>query len=478
LFKDADEEYGYYSGKSLDEMNILLIYPNITEYPIDMSNGLASISAVLKSAGHQVELLDFTFKPNAHKIVQVLYDVSPALIGIPVSSNDFDYAIAVCSFIKKHSNAPIVCGGWHTTIATEEVLNRNCFDIAVIGDGEYAMLEIATSVQNNLELDSILGVWFKRDGKIIKNPLRPLMNDISQLPIPDKELFAVDKYLRLNRGLATFITSLGCPFECSYCINHVLMNKFGKKDYIRYKSVDYLIKEIQSITQRYKVREIEFYDDTFTLNKMRLLRFCDVYKNIIKLPFHVNTRVDTIDEEIVLALKKAGCNRIAMGIESGDRFIRNTILKRNQTDESIINAFLLVKKVGIQTLSFNMLGIPFETYESINQTIQLNRKCKPDFVAISIFNAFERTDLHDLCKRNGWLKSSNGMAIFKTSNVKHPNFTIKELKKMRDRFGYEVFKAYNYKRALIDLIDKTLANHKLYVKFRSFLIRWGIKKLL
>jgi radical SAM superfamily enzyme YgiQ (UPF0313 family) len=459
-------------------VNILLVYPNITVIPIDVSTGLASISAVLKKAGHRVELLDFTFRPNARKIIQTLNDVSPALIGIPLASDDFEYATAICSFIKKNSNAPIVCGGWHTTIATEEVLSRKCFDIAVIGEGEYAMLDIVNAILLKKPFDGIQGVWFKKGDSIVKNPLRPLLKDVRKLPIPDKELFAYEKYLLLNRGLATFLTSFGCPFQCSYCINHVFMNKFGKKEYVRYKPVEYLIEEIQSITRKYKVREIEFYDDTFTLNKDRLLEFCSIYRNTINIPFHINTRVDTLDGEMVFALKRAGCNRIAMGIESGDPYIRNKILKRNQTDQAIIDGFLLAKKAGIQTLSFNMIGIPFETHESVQKTIELNRKCRPDFIAVSIFNAFERTELHDICKQNGWLSSSNGLAIFRTSNVKHPNFTLKKLRKMRNRFGYEVFKVYNYKRALIDIMDKILTKYPIYVKIRSLLIKQGIKKLL
>ncbi len=167
-----------------------------------------------------------------------------------------------------------------------------------------------------------------------------------------------------------------------------------------------------------------------------------------------------------------------MGIEAGDPFIRNEVLKRNHSDDQIIEAFHLVKSAGMQTLSYSIVGIPLENYESINKTIELNRKCKPDFVAVSIFNAYHGTEIYNLCKSNDWLSNDLGQAYFQTSNIKHPSFSLKELKKIRDHFGYDIFKTYNYKRAVIDLFDKKLLKNRMYQTIRSFLIKSGIKKFL
>jgi len=177
-------------------------------------------------------------------------------------------------------------------------------------------------------------------------------------------------------------------------------------------------------------------------------------------------------------LKKAGCVRVSIGIESGDPGIRNDVLKRHQTDEQIIETFKWAKEIGLKTYSFNMIGIPQENYESILKTIELNRKIQPDYVGVSIFNAYKGTWLYDYCDENNLLKGISSESYFQSSNVIHPRFSVKELKKIRDSFGFEVYKKHNKKRAYIDLIDKKLTRVPLYTKLRSLLIENGIKRLI
>lgn len=462
-------------------MRVLLVYPNITDYPIDISYGLAALSAVLKKSGHTVALFDSTFGSGKKVLASTLETFRPEITGIPVASNDFDYAVELSAFIKEKLDIPIVAGGFHVTMAPEDIMAESCFDIAVIGEGEQTFLEVVETIEKNpagYSLHHIPGIWFRKQKTIVRNPLRKLNQDINVLPFPDKNLFDYKRYVAINRGLATFITSYGCPFDCSYCINKVLKDTYGSGGFVRYKSVDYLINEILTTIQGYNIREIEFYDDTFTIHKQRLLQFCEQYTKKIGLPFYINSRVDTLTREVVSHLKSAGCVRISMGIETGDPFVRNEICKRNQTDKQIIEAFALVREFGIKTLSYNMVGIPYETTESIQKTIELNRQCRPDFIAVSIFNAFKGTEIYDLCRSNGWLRADKGMAYFQTSNISHPNFTLPELKKIRDSFGYQVFKNYNYKRALIELLDKKMIQSRVYQQCRSYLIKHGIKKYL
>ncbi len=462
-------------------MKVLLIYPNITDYPVDISFGLAAISSALKKSGHTVHLFDCTFDFNKKKIISAVQNFAPQIVGIPVASNDFEFAVKICSMIRSVTDIPIVAGGFHTTMAPEDILAESCFDIAVIGEGEQTLLEIVDAVsKNNLSKDlyNIPGIWFRHNGKIIRNNLRLLYQDINQLPFPDRSLFDYRRYISINRGLATFVTSYGCPFECTYCINKVLMHKYGSTGYVRFKSIDYLMREIKTVITAYKVREIEFYDDTFTTNKQRVRKFCEVYPRKIGLPFYINSRVDTLNHDIIDSLRNAGCQRISLGIETGDPYVRNEVLKRNQTDQQIIEAFGMVRESGMKTLSYNMIGIPFETRESIHKTIELNRKCHPDFVAVSIFNAYKGTEIYELCREKNWLRHDKGLAYFQTSNINHPNFTLNDLKNLRDRFGYEVFKDIHYKRALVDLLDKTMLKNRLYQRCRSFLIKHGIKKYL
>jgi radical SAM superfamily enzyme YgiQ (UPF0313 family) len=457
-------------------MRVLLVYPNIVESPKDISIGLGIISALLKKNGHSVELLDNTFGLDDEEIVDKVKGFDPELVAVTAASNDLKRAEEICSLIKKLKNIIIVCGGYHATVAPEDILEKDCFDVAAIGEAEYSLLKLVESIEKN-EVDySIENLWFK--GKE-KNKIAFLNEDLDKLPFADREIFDYQKYINSNRGLATFMSSKGCPFLCSYCINKVLIDKYkGKGKFLRFRSVDDVLDEIKEVLKNYKVKEIEFYDDTFTLDKVRLKEFCVRYEKEIGLPFYVNARVNAVTKEDFVFLKKAGCVRVSIGIESGDPKIRNDVLKRNQSDEQIIETFENAKDAGLKTYSFNMIGIPQENYENILKTIELNRKIQPDYVGVSIFNAYNGTELYEYCKEKNLLQGISSSSYFQSSNVVHPKLSVKELKKIRDSFGFEVYRKHNKKRAYIDLIDKKLTRIPLYAKLRSLLIEKGVKRLI
>lgn len=459
-------------------MRVLLVYPNIVESPKDISIGLALISAVFKKAGHNVELLDATFGLEEEEVIKRIDQFKPGLIGVTAATNDLRYSIYLAKLIKEKMKVLIVCGGYHATVAPEDIIKEECFDVVALGEGEFAFLELADSLEKGKIDTTIKGMWFKKNGKIIKNPVRELNKELDNLPFPDRSIFNYQRYINYNRGLATFLSTKGCPFQCSYCINAALMRMYGAQGYVRFRSVDNLLAEIKEVINKYKVKEIEFYDDTFTLDKKRIKEFCEKYPKEVGLPFYINARVNAVDKDIFAMLKNAGCVRASIGIETGDHHIRNEILNRNMTDDEIINTFKWAKDAGLQTYAFNMIGIPFETKESIQKTIELNRKCEPDYVGVSIFNAFKGTELYDVCKKNGWLLDEDSTSYFQSTNVKHPNFTIKELKRIRDKFGFEVFKKTRPIRAYIDLFDKKFIKVPGYMFLRSKLIKLGVKKVL
>lgn len=448
-------------------MKVLLVYPNIVESPKDISIGLAYLSATLKQNNHKVGLIDSSFGITDKEIVQKTKEFNPDLVAITTATNDFEYAKHISKLIKKTKNIPIIAGGYHPTLSPEEAIKY--FDMVCIGDGEQPILELA----NNLKKTNIKNVWFRKNNKIIKNPIGPLVQDRDLLPFPDREIYNYKKYLKWNHNTATFFTSKGCPFQCTYCINHTLQKLYKNKGkYMRFRSVDSLLKEIKQVVNKYHPTSIEFYDDTFTLDKERINEFCKKYPKEINLPFTINGRVNTVDREMLFNLKKAGLTRISIGVESGDPYIRNKILKRNMTDKEIIETFNWAKEAGIKTYSFNMIGIPFETKSSIKKTIRLNQKIKPDFVGVSIFNAFKGTELYNVCEKNNWLiKGKASKSYFQDTNVRHPNFTINQLRRIRNSFGFKVFIKYNPLRAFIDLFDRNFSNLPYYTFFRSKIIK-------
>jgi len=448
------------------------------ESPKDISTGLGILSAVCREKGHETFLIDSSFGISDAEILERAKKFNPNLIAVTTATNDFEYACKISNLLKKHLNVPILVGGFHPTIAPEEVISKECFDILCIGEGEEALIELVESLEKKKINKKIKNLWFKdKDNKgeikIIKNPLRPLFQNLNKLPFPDRELFDYKKYLEWNHRTFSVISTRGCPYHCTYCINHFLTKMYrGKGKYVRFRSVGNLLQEIKQSIKIYQeyIKNIEFYDDTFTLDKERVKEFCKKYPKEIGLPFNLNVRVNAVDSKMLKSLKKAGCVRVSIGIESGDYYIRNKILKRNMTDKQIIQTFKEAKEAGLKTYAFNMVGIPFETKESIKKTIDLNRKCQPDYVGVSIFNAFKGTEIYEICKKNNWLKKDYAKSYFRESNLNHPNFNISELRRIRNSFGFKVFISYRPLRALIDLIDRNLSRINSYIFLRSKII--------
>lgn len=452
-------------------MRVLLIYPNIVESPKDISIGLATLAAMLKEKNHVIKLIDTTFGLSDDEIIKQAEKFQPQLIAMTTATNDYNYAKHIASLLK-NLNVPIIVGGYHPTVAPGDAIKD--FDFVCVGEGEEAIVEFADAIENKKDYTQIRNLWIKKDNQIIKNPLRPLIEGLDKLPLPDRSIFDYKKYLEWNHNTASFLTTRGCPFMCSYCINHLQQNMYKDKGrFVRYRSVGSIIKEIKKVVEQYKPNNIELYDDTFTLNKERVKEFCDKFPKEINLPFMVNARVNAVDKEIFEMLKKAGCTRVSIGVESGDSYIRNKVLKRNMTDEQIADTFKWAKEAGLQTYSFNMIGIPFETKQSIEKTIKLNQLIKPDYVGVSIFNAYKGTELYDVCKKNGWLaKDEAAESYFRSTNIKHPNFTLKQLVRIRNNFGFKVFWADKKKRAVMDIVDRNLAGVPYYTWLRSRLMDW------
>jgi len=455
------------------DMKILFVYPNIVESPKDISTGLAVLASIAKRAGHEISLIDSTFGISDLEITEKIKAFNPDLVAITAATNDFEYSCHIASLIKQIKKIPVIAGGFHPTIAPDEVISKDCFDMICIGEGENSFLELLQKMQKNNPIDKIQNLWVKKNGKIIKNPQRELIKNLDSLPFPDREIFDYRKYLEWNHGTATFLSTRGCPFQCTYCINHFLMKMYKGQKYVRFRSIDNLFQEIKQVLEEYKdsIKNIEFYDDTFTLDENRIKEFCQRYPSEIGIPFNINVRVNAINSDLFKELKKAGCIRVSIGIESGDENIRNNILKRDMTNQQIIDTFKAAREAGLKTYSFNMVGIPFETKESIQKTIDLNKECSPDYVGVSIFNAFKGTEIYDICRKNSWLKEDYSKSYFRDSNINHPNFTIKELRKIRNNFGFNVFKSKKPFRAFVDLADRNLSQLDSYIFIRSKLIK-------
>ena len=390
-------------------MRILFVWPDINSnarYEVNM--GICIISSVLKKSGHQA-LLFHPVHFSENKFLSIVNSYNPDLVGFSVTTHQYQYAINYSKLLKQTSKAPVVFGGVHPTLIPDSVVDNPYVDIICRGEGEFPLLELAEALEKGKDYSSILNLWVKKpDGRIIKNNLRDLIQNLDSLPFADREFINQKKILQNNGFRIDLSISRGCPYQCPFCCNSALSDiSKDKGNFVRLRSVDNVLKELEEITNKYHVEEIHFQDDMFLFNKQWLREFADKYPKAYHIPFHISARVEHIDEENIGLLKQGGCISITMGIESGNENLRRTVLQKTVSNQDILKARLLLRNHGIQLCSLNMVGIPEETPEMIKESIDFNKKLDPDWLGVSIFSPYPGTILYQYCKEKGNLKEED-----------------------------------------------------------------------
>ena len=362
-------------------------------------------------------------------------------------------------------------GGVHPTIEPEDSINQPAVDMVCIGEGEEALCELLNRLDE--KPTDVQNIWFKVNGEIVRNPVRPLIQDLDSLPPADRELFEYEKLLPLRAYEGQVMVGRGCPYQCSYCINPILQGLYRSKGrFIRYRSVENIISEVKDLIKRYPVKCFYFCDDVFVLNKKWLEKFCEAYKREIGLPFRCQARAEMLNPEVCELLRDAGCFNMQMGIEAGNPDIRKNVLKRRMTNERIIQAARSVKNAGMTLYAYNMVGLPFETEKEIRETIELNKKVDPDFMQTSIFQPYPGTGLKSICEREGWLKADTTQIRSNkfSSVVEYPDLSSKVIRRYKRRFRYLVYKDRNFLKALIILFFDT--NYRFLTSVRAMVPQW------
>ena len=379
-----------------DKMRILFVFGGLEWL------GIEHLSAALKKAGHETDLafeMDiggtfyFKSKKSSHKsILGKIKKFSPDIILFSSTTNLFPWVKEVAAEIKKHHNIPILVGGIHATILPEAVLSDKNIDIVCRGEGDEAIVELMDKIARGENYHNTRNFWFKKGSKIIKNDLRPLIEDLDSLPFPDKDMFY---NYGCFRSRVYVMASRGCPYQCTYCFNHQLQKAYKGKggNYVRKRTVDSIIAELKLYKKKYHIKTVHFYDDTFILDKKWIMQFSMKYKKEINLPFYCLVRANLVTNDIIKALKHAGCACVGMGIESGNDYIRNKVLKRNMSTEQIISAAKIIRQNAIKLVTFNIFGFPGETPKQMLDTMKINLKIRPNSLFTYIFYPFYGTDL-------------------------------------------------------------------------------------
>ena len=384
-------------------MKILLINPTDAavygkmESPEHPHMGLAYIAAVLELEGHVVSILDMHAENVATEGLSGLFKEKKIdFVGITATTPIIHIALVIAEKIKSICSAKIVLGGVHPTLMPKECLSNEAVDYVVKGEGEYTIVELVKHVEDNTVPENVRGLLFKdANGDIIENEDRCAISDLDALPVPARHLIKNQKYTypdALFSPAFPIITSRGCPGKCTFCSAAFL---HGRK--FRFRSAESVVDEIEMLIKDYGAKEIHVWDDNFVTNKKRVFAIRDEFKKRqlnITLSFPNGVRVDSINEDILSALKDMGTYSLGFGVESGSQEILDKVQK-NITFEKIEKAFALAKKFKFEIWAFFLLGLPGETPATIQQTIDYAIKLDPDVAKFHLLKPYPKTAVYE-----------------------------------------------------------------------------------
>lgn len=406
--------------------------------------GIMSISAVLKKNGHQVNLLK-TQNLDFNQIIKRTQEYSPDILAYSVMTGEHNYYLNLNKKLKKRFKKTLsIFGGPHPTFYPE-MIQKSGVDIVCLGEGEDAMLELTEKLANGQSIDKIRNLWIKKGKRIIKNPLRPLIENLDNLPFPDREIIYENSPEVREYKSKLFFSGRGCPFQCTYCFNHKYNDLYKNNGKIvRFRSVDNFITEILEVKKKYPFEFAMIVDDTFLVKPQEWLEEFAKKMRKTKIRFWCNIRANLINEKVVKLLKKAGCYTTWFGLECGNEKVRNEILKRNMTNEQILNTCRLLRKHRIVCAAQNMVGFPVNNALEVDiETLDLNIQCRPNFAWSSILYPYPGTKINEYAVNHGFFskKSWDKAAVTNkiTSELKFNNpQEKKKIERLHKLFGIVV----------------------------------------
>lgn len=395
---------------------------------------LLSIGAVLEEEGFEVSVLDAHVDQLTESgIAGEIFRLKPSVVGITMMTSTAIASHRIAQIVKSvDPKIKVVVGGVHVDALPDEALCNEAIDYAVRGDGEYTLLEIC----QGRDLEEIKGLSYRKEGRVVHNPSRPTLMDLGQLPRYAYHLVPMHKYypaVGAYRKLPAInmLMTRGCPGKCIFCNS--------AETTLRTRPAAKVVDEIIHLRDTYGIREIQFYDDTFTVMKKNVLEFCRLmYEKKVNVTFSCFARTDCFNEEMAQALKKAGCHQVMFGVESGSQKILK-ILRKDIDLEKTKEAVQLAKKAGIEVRAAFIFGTPGETEETIEETLRYAIDLDPDIAIFNITTPYPGTQLYAWAEENGVLLSRDWWDYeLGNSIVDLPTLSRPAIRAMYDR----AFKAF------------------------------------
>jgi radical SAM superfamily enzyme YgiQ (UPF0313 family) len=393
--------------------------------------GLGYLAAVLEKNGFQVDVIDCQIlNLSSEEFRSEISKRKPNVVGVTSSTLTYKTSLKLIKIAREACpNAVTIAGGPHVTFWDDHALEE-CpeLDVVVRREGENTMLELAQRIEADAKYGDVIGTTCRVNGKIVRNPDRPYIEDLDALPFPARHLWPMERFRELEDVLY-LAASRGCVYWCEFCTT---VRMHGRE--YRFRSPKNVVDELENLHKTYGINKFTFCDDAFTVDQARTEELCsEILKRGLKIEWNCGSRVDMVTKELLTKMKEAGCVSFWCGLESGTQQVLDA-MKKGITPELTEKVLGWVREVGMQPVPNVILGFPGETKQSAWDTIKFVEKVSPDMVGFyNVATPFPGTPMYDLVKEKGWLRVTDFDQYDTTRPIfETPQLNMRELGKLRE----------------------------------------------
>ena len=387
--------------------------------------GIGYLAAVLEKNQYEVDVIDCqALKLSYEEFKSELGKRQPDIVGITSTTLTYKSGLQIAKIAKEvYPDCLTVMGGSHVTFWDENAL-QECpdLDVVVRKEGENTLLELVQRVEACRSYYDVVGITCRKDGKIVKTPDRPYIENLDELPFPAHHLWPLERLRKHGTVIFPLVTSRGCIYWCDFC---TAVRMFGRR--YRMRSPKNVVGELEYLQRTFGARQFTFYDDAFTVDQKRAAEICTEIKNRkMKIEWDCETRVDMVTKELLRTMKEAGCIAVWFGVESGSQQVLDA-MRKGISPAQTVKAFKWAKEVGLMTVANVVLGFPGETKETIWETIKFIERLNPNDIGYYIATPYPGTPLYETVKEKGLLKTKD----FNKFDTATPVFDMGDNKRAR-----------------------------------------------
>lgn len=439
----AEGSVSILSPPRLSAMRVLFVYPNLYTQ-MGFNHGLASLSACLKLAGHETALVNLNENlppvPSEADLWREVREWGAGMVAFSALTQQYEGAKRLALGLRRRARdegvtlPPLVIGGIHPTMVPVDVMSDGLWDHVGVGECEDALVALCGRIEAGESPDDVPNFLSWRGGvRPAAADAAPVsadlwvhnrvgeFPDLRELPIPDYELFDTQRITDQKHGWFGVLSSRGCPYRCTYCLNHRIVDRYHEElerpvnriGFFRFRPADKLIAELRAVLERYaNIGTFIFDDDLFTQNSEHAIAICKAYAaSGIRVPFVVNSHVKQLDPAVARALADAGCRILKLGIESGSPRVRKEVLQRFMSNRDVLGTVASAEAHGLHTSGFVMVGLPGESHAERWETVDLLAQSGIGRFRTSLFFPFPGTESYRLAVEGGYIRRESEITL-------------------------------------------------------------------